>query len=157
MRIEPATLEDVPSILALERSVREAPHWAEAEYKATLSGQQEGIRRCLFVARGEEGLLGFAVGSLVVAEAELESVAVRQEARRRGLGRLLCEAVIGWARGEGAERMNLEVRASSTGAQRLYEGLGFVVVGRRPAYYAEPVEDALLMRRDGLPEWNKRK
>jgi len=42
--------------------------------------------------------------------------------------------------------VELEVRAGSLGARRLYEGLGFVEVGRRVRYYDEPVDDAVLMR-----------
>jgi ribosomal-protein-alanine N-acetyltransferase len=42
--------------------------------------------------------------------------------------------------------MELEVRASSAGAIALYTGLGFVEAGRRPGYYAEPKDDAVLMR-----------
>ena len=49
--------------------------------------------------------------------------------------------------------MELEVRAGSVGAIALYEGLGFVVVGRRRGYYREPVEDALLMRLELGDAW----
>ena len=44
--------------------------------------------------------------------------------------------------------MELEVRAGSAGAIGLYEGLGFVGVGRRRGYYRDPVDDAVLMRLD---------
>ncbi len=67
-------------------------------------------------------------------------------ARRVGVGRALCEAVIDWCRGQGAAAMELEVRAGGGGAIALYAGLGFVAVGQRQGYYREPVEDALLMR-----------
>jgi len=65
-------------------------------------------------------------------------------ARRRGVGRALCEAVLGWSREMRCERIRLEVRASNP-AVRLYEGLGFREVGRRLRYYRDPVEDAVLM------------
>jgi ribosomal-protein-alanine N-acetyltransferase len=76
---------------------------------------------------------------------ELESVAVAQEERRRGVGRALCVAVIEWCQRQGAKEMELEVRVGSGGAIALYEGLGFVATGRRRGYYREPGEDALLM------------
>ena len=99
------------------------------------------------VADAEGRLLGFAVGKVIgFGLGELESVAVDSAARRKGVGRALCEAVIDWCRGQGAEGMELEVRAGSAGAIALYSGLGFVVVGRRKGYYREPVEDALLMK-----------
>ena len=105
------------------------------------------------VAEAESRLLGFAVGKVMgfgssglKGVGEIESVAVDPAARRGGVGRALCEAVIGWCRGQRAEEVELEVRAGSVGAIALYGGLGFVVVGRRKGYYREPVEDALLMK-----------
>ena len=68
-------------------------------------------------------------------------------ARRMGVGRALCEAVIDWCKGQSAA-LELEVRAGSEGAIALYEGLGFVVTGRRGGYYREPAEDAVLMHLD---------
>ena len=95
-------------------------------------------------------MLGFAVGKVAGSGsngvAELESVAVSLAARRGGVGRALCEAVVDWCRWQGAMRMELEVRAGSEEAIALYGGLGFVVVGRRRGYYREPAEDALLMK-----------
>jgi [ribosomal protein S18]-alanine N-acetyltransferase len=135
---------DLGGVLALERDVAEAPHWAEGAYrKIVLEG---GVRRCLFVAEAEGLLLGFAVGAVTGDSAELESVAMRGEARRRGVGSMLCDAVAEWCRLQGATALELEVRAASAGAMALYEGLGFVSVGRRLGYYREPVDDAVLMR-----------
>jgi ribosomal-protein-alanine N-acetyltransferase len=136
---------DLADVIALERGAVEAPHWSDAEYAEIVRGG--GVRRCLFVAEVEGKLVGFAVGKVVDAGlAELESVVVRVDARRCGVGRALCEAVAGWCRGEGAAVLELEVRAGSAGAIALYVGLGFVEAGKRRAYYESPVEDALLMR-----------
>jgi ribosomal-protein-alanine N-acetyltransferase len=109
------------------------------------------VRRCFVVAEIGEKLLGFAVGKVILSAAgdgtgELESVAVDETARRRGVGRSLCEAVVDWSRGQGAAEIELEVRAGSAGAIALYAGLGFVVVGRRGGYYRDPDEDAVLMQ-----------
>lgn len=142
-------MEDVAAIIALERRVAEAPHWPEEEYRAMISAKPgELVRRCLFIAETAYGVLGFAVGKRIeaVGEAELESVVVDAAARRAGVGRALCEAVIAWCRDAGATSVELEVRAGSAGAQALYRKLGFAEIGRRPAYYREPVEDAVLMR-----------
>jgi ribosomal-protein-alanine N-acetyltransferase len=152
-RVRVAEAGDVAGVVALERGIAEAPHWAEAEYVAISDKDGDGaVRRCFFVAEGEGLLLGFAVGKVIGSDAdglgELESVAVEASARRCGVGRALCAAVADWCREQGVRAMELEVRAGSDGAIALYGEMGFVVAGRRVGYYREPVEDALLMRLD---------
>ena len=152
-RIRAADMTDIAGIVALEQGVAEAPHWPMAEYAAIVdsSGDPSGtIRRCLLVAETADHMLGFAVGKVIMtrenALAELESVAVDIKARRSGVGRALCEAVVNWCTQQGANVVELEVRAGSTPAIALYRGLGFLDIGRRPDYYRDPVEDAFLMR-----------
>ncbi len=66
-------------------------------------------------------------------------------ARRKGIGKALCQQVMDWSRYAGASELELEVRASSDGALALYRSLGFVEQGRRRDYYRNPTEDAVLM------------
>jgi ribosomal-protein-alanine N-acetyltransferase len=152
-RVREGVAADLVGVMRLEKETAEAPHWAAAEYAAIVDsgGFADGaVRRRLFVAEDEAGLLGFAVGKVLASEAvslgELESVAVGGSTRRSGVGRMLCEAVIGWCMERGATEVELEVRAGSMGAIALYIGLGFVVVGERAGYYRDPAEDALLMQ-----------
>jgi [ribosomal protein S18]-alanine N-acetyltransferase len=152
-RVRVAGMADLPNVVEMERAIAEAPHWPEGEYAAIFrigKDAQGMVKRCLLVAEAEERVLGFAVGKVIGTDvgeiAELESVVVAVEARRSGVGRELCEAVAAWSREQGASGLELEVRARSSGAIAMYAGLGFVVVGRRGAYYRDPVEDALLMR-----------
>lgn len=145
VRVRAAVAADLAGVLELERRAVEAPHWSEAAYRAIL--EDAGVvRRCLMVAELEVRLVGFAVGKIAAGIGELESVAVTDSARRQGVGRALCLAVVEWCKAQGAEGMELEVRAGSAGAIGLYAGLGFVETGRRRGYYREPVEDALLMQ-----------
>ena len=150
MRVRLASAADVQAVIQLERTIAEAPHWAELEYAAMLAPASGAVRRCLFVAESERGLAGFAVGKVIgigsESSLELESVAVSSDRRRMGVGRLLCVAVIDWCRAQGAAAIELEVRAGSAGAIALYSGLGFVAEGRRPGYYQAPLDDAVLMR-----------
>ena len=146
VQVRPARQTDLQELFALERSIPAAPHWPRGAYDTILAEDIFSPRRCLMVA-AESGLQGFAVGVVHPAgDAELESVAVAENARRQGIGVSLCAAVVRWCRAEGASELLLEVRASSAGAIGLYTKLGFVAVGRRSAYYRDPVEDAVLMR-----------
>jgi len=143
---------DLPAVVALERAIPEAPHWSEAEYAAIVAGDTSSgaLRRRLFIAESGDRLIGFAVGKVIVSAderlAELESVAVDPSSRRAGTGVALCEAVVAWCRSMDVQDLELEVRAGSKAATGLYRKIGFEVVGDRPAYYDDPVEDALLMR-----------
>lgn len=148
--VREARREDVEAVVAIERAIEEAPHWAEVEYAGIVDGV--GVRRRLVVAeRVEAQLVGFAVGKVVGLEGdvvgELESIAVTREARRGGVGKVLCEAVLEWCEEQGAKVVELEVRSRSEGAIGLYRGLGFVSVGLRRGYYRGPVDDAVLMNR----------
>ncbi len=148
--VRAAVVGDLVGVVEMERGIAGAPHWSEGEYVAILRGDGGTVRRCLLVAESEGGLLGFAVGKVIGADAEsvaeLESVAVRPEARRGGVARALCAGVAEWSRELGAGGLELEVREGNKGAIALYRGVGFGVVGRRRAYYSDPVEDAVLMR-----------
>jgi ribosomal-protein-alanine N-acetyltransferase len=145
VRVRGARGADLDAVVALERAAATAPHWGVGVYAEIVAGQ--GAPRCLFVAEREDGVVGFAVGMTGPdGVAELESVVVAATARRAGIGRALCGVVIAWCRAQGATESALEVREGSAGAIALYEGLGFVRSGRRPRYYSDPEEDAVLMR-----------
>lgn len=142
MKIRRALDADLAAILELERAAVSAPHWNRGVYADAVAGAEN---RCVFVA-DEDGLCGFAVGSLVAAEAEVESVAVVASRRRQGVGKALCQAVVAWAIDAGATAVSLEVRATSAAALGLYRSLGFEFVGLRKAYYVAPIDDAVIMR-----------
>ena len=81
----------------------------------------------------------------MVDEAHITTIAVRPTERGRGVGTALMLALLDAARDGGAAIATLDVRVSNIGAQRLYERLGFLPVGRRVRYYDDNGEDALIM------------
>ncbi|MEY4983454.1 MAG: hypothetical protein RIR62_1720 [Pseudomonadota bacterium] len=98
-----------------------------------------------------EGDAGFLLGRAVAGEAELLTLAVAPEARRRGLGRRLVARFLYQARLRGAGKAFLEVAATNPAARGLYAGAGFAESGRRRGYYRGPdgaVADAVVMVRD---------
>lgn len=100
--------------------------------------------RC-WVAEVEDQVVGALVLWRVLDEAELATLAVRPDFRRRGIARVLLQTALESAYAEGARICQLEVRAGNEAAQKLYESFGFAVVGRRLKYYRDNGEDALLM------------
>jgi len=137
---------DIDAVLALEQQISTAPHWNRTAYEScTKASDASALQRAGFVAVAEGTLLGFSIGKLVVGIGELESVAVAENLRGRGIGRALVSAVVDWARNNAAERVDLEVRASNSGAIKLYEQAGFLHEGVRSGYYDNPKEDAVLM------------
>ncbi len=144
--IRRASPNDLDAVLEIAQACAEAPHWSHAQWLAALiPNQNTAPMRAVFAAEGNGGILGFAVASRAGELAELESVAVSQSARRKGIGKALCREVMDWSRNAGASELELEVRASSDGALKLYRSLGFVEQARRRQYYRNPTEDAVLM------------
>ena len=96
MLVRAARMDEVEEIVRLERGVATAPHWGAGVYREMVDGG--GVRRCLLVGDAGGMLVGFAVGSVVGDEGEVESIAVRETARRRGGGGALLEGVMAWCR-----------------------------------------------------------
>jgi [ribosomal protein S18]-alanine N-acetyltransferase len=154
MTIRPLTPADLPLIRSWMQGTPEAPVWSDADIlrlaEPTASLELRVRSGWMAVAEDSEAA-GFIVASALrifpelVAECEIEFVMTLPSYRRTGVARALAEAVLAWARELAAEEVRLEVRASNEAAQRLYEGCGFVISGRRPGYYAGPTEDAVLM------------
>jgi ribosomal-protein-alanine N-acetyltransferase len=149
-----ATPHDIDAVVALERATEFAPRWQREVYAEIAracgpDGAPGKLRRCLIVANDRGRITGFAVGHfyiLLPGSAVLESVCVAPGLRRIGVGKALCNAVLQWCLGLGATEATLEVRASNAGAIALYARLGFVEAARRPRYYQDPQDDAVLMR-----------
>lgn len=83
--------------------------------------------------------------SVEYGEAEVMSVAVEPEYRGRGIGTRLFARLIEEVKRFGATAITLEVRPSNEAAIKLYEKFGLRSVGRRPHYYIDNDEDALIM------------
>lgn len=141
-RVRRGAPADLPAIRQIEQECKETPRWNDAVWGEILVAQ--GAERVCFVVEAADGVVGFAVAHGSIEPAELESVAVAPAARRRGVGRALCEAAMEWCK-ERTTVLELEVRASSEGALALYGSLGFREQGRRRMYYRDPQDDAVLM------------
>jgi ribosomal-protein-alanine N-acetyltransferase len=120
----------------------------EAEAPASAQGLLGALRRVVGGAEApprSEYLLGFVGLWLMVNEAHIVTIAVREEHRRQGIGERLLIAAIELAMDADQEVVTLEVRASNESAQQMYEKYGFTQVGLRKRYYTDNNEDAAIM------------
>ena len=94
-----------------------------------------------------EGKRAVAYGGMLYApdEGQITNIAVAPDARRRGYGRAILEALIQNAEEKSLEQISLEVRKSNEAAIALYEAFGFFVAGVRKNFYKHPIENGLVM------------
>lgn len=101
----------------------------------------------LWIVAIEAGkVVGYVGSQSVMGEADMMNLAVQPEYRRKGIGRGLVQTLVHRLSKNGVYSLTLEVRASNETAITLYRNLGFAQVGRRPNYYTNPREDALILR-----------
>jgi [ribosomal protein S18]-alanine N-acetyltransferase len=103
------------------------------------------FRRGISSSETTEFIVGYVGVWLLVDQAHIVAIAVREEYRRRGLGELLLVEAIDLAFESGQESVTLEVRRSNVSAQALYEKYRFLKVGTRKRYYSDNHEDAIIM------------
>ena len=100
------------------------------------------------VAVEEDEVVGYIGSQTCCDETDMMNVAVHSQHRRKGIAEALVLALVEALKEAGSHCLTLEVRASNEPAKALYERLGFGQVGRRPNYYRNPKEDALILRKE---------
>jgi ribosomal-protein-alanine N-acetyltransferase len=138
-----ASRADLAGLVELERGAFADP-WTEAQLRDAMDW--DGA--VAIVAENGDGLIGYVLGRVVVDQAEILSLAVAASHRRRGVGRELLAAALAAMIDRGACSAWLEVRVSNLPARAMYESAGFVTAGLRRDYYRQPLEDAMVLRRD---------
>ena len=102
----------------------------------------------VIVAEYEGEFAGYADIWTVLDEADLNSIAVRVDFRRKGIGDAIMLAMTEMLSANGVATINLEMRVSHMPAIKLYKKYGFNECGVRPGYYLDNGEDALIMKRE---------
>jgi ribosomal-protein-alanine N-acetyltransferase len=139
-----AGLSDTHALSELEGASSLHP-WSEAQMRAEL---ERSAPDAVLVLESRGGILAYGAFRMVLDELHVMNLAVRPEARRRGLGRFLLGKALARAGRAGATRALLEVRAGNTAARALYTECGFVPLAERKQYYSDPPEDALVLVRE---------
>jgi len=127
-------------MLAIERASFPSP-WSTQAFREEVSN---GASR-LWVLVQDGRLKGYVCFWIFAGEIHLMNIAVDPKERGKGLGRKLMTGMINFGRSRGVTRVWLEVRTSNRTARRMYQKSGFRAVGRRPCYYRDTNEDAIVM------------
>lgn len=142
MKIRAATLQDLPALVAIEQACFAIP-WSEQSLRADLLSSPPAF---LWVAvESDQQITGYIACYRGGDHIQINNLAVLPPYRHQGIGRLLIESLFAWARSESIQSADLEVRPSNHPAKLLYEACGFKEVGRRPRYYEDNGEDAIIM------------
>ena len=142
--IRPARESDVGTMAGIELQSFSDP-WPAAAFSELLDMQHSRIT----VAVDEQDVpVGYCVLLAMADEGEIANSAVALALRGRGVGARLLDQALLAAQHEGIRSVYLEVRTSNHAARDLYASRDFVAVGRRRAYYRNPLEDALVLRRN---------
>ena len=141
-KITEMTEADLPEVMELEREIFSWP-WTEEFFLDELG---RGFSH-IFLARDADGaLVGFVCFWALLDEAHILNLAVRENYRRRGIGKKLVLEALKYAKRRGAKGASLEVREKNTAAIAFYGSLGFERAGLRKRYYDSPPDNAVIMR-----------
>jgi ribosomal-protein-alanine N-acetyltransferase len=137
VRLRPAVKADASRLFALDQICFPAGiAYSLRDFRALLRSS----RVLSVVAEEDAGLAGFAMAQRMhfggVRAVEIVTIDVAPEYRRRGVGRLLMDAIEAAARAGGAEALRLEVAVDNAAALTFYRQLGFVAIGEIQGYYA---------------------
>jgi len=123
--------------------------WGWAAYYAELQGTNRDLMLTARVAPApiieHQRIAGYIVARESAGELHINNVAVRDQYRRRGIGSALLSRIMETAKRLKVQVAFLEVRSGNQAAQALYQKIGFQAIARRPDYYSDPREDAVVM------------
>ena len=144
---DPGAEADIDAVVALENESFSNP-WPRDTLVWELTNSD--VTRVYLVRDDGDRAIAFCIVWIIFDELHINTLAVGQAHRRRGVATFLLREVMAEAARDGARRATLEVRESNDAALELYARLGFQVTARRRDYYTNPVEDALILWRE---EW----
>lgn len=146
--IEPLrSASELEDVLAIEEASF-TNSWTREMYLAEI--ENAGVSYCYLARNADRQVVGFCSFWRVMDELHINNLAVLPQHRRAGVATALLRHVFREGARFGAVRATLEVRRSNDPARILYERFGFSVAGTRRAYYTKPVEDAIVLWREGL-------
>ena len=145
VKFRPMTALDLVSALASEKEVYGKTAWSADQFKEEFAKAPKSAQ---YLAAEFEGQLIAYAGIFYVADvADIHTLTVVADQRRKGIGRELLKRLIDWARVKKAQAIMLEMRLGNDAARPLYESFGFIEISKRENYYG-PGLTAVVMRKE---------
>ena len=136
---------DIPVLVGMEKSIYPESPWSAAQFREELSGVPR--TRKYIVAQNGTDIVGYAGIAIAGDVADIHTLTVVPEFRRRGIASEMLRNLEQWALEKKVIAVMLEMREGNAEAQPLYEKYGYRVVSRRDNYYAPKIH-ALIMRKE---------
>jgi tRNA threonylcarbamoyl adenosine modification protein YeaZ/ribosomal-protein-alanine acetyltransferase len=145
VKFRPMTALDLVSAIAIEKQVYGKTAWSADQFKEEFAKAPKSAQ---YLAAEFEGQLIAYAGIFYVADvADIHTLTVVADQRRKGVGRELLKRLIDWARVKKAPAIMLEMRLGNDAARPLYESFGFIEISKRENYYG-PGLTAVVMRKE---------
>jgi len=141
LEIRKMTIEDLDRVMEIEKETFSVP-WSRDSYQAEIT---TNILSAYFVAKAQGKIIGYFGMWFILDEAHITNIAVQKSFRGKGVGTRLVACILEESSKKGVKNLTLEVREGNVAARKLYEKMGFVEEGRRPGYYPDNHEDAIIM------------
>ena len=139
------TALDLVPATAMEKEIYGKAGWSAAQFKEEFA---KAPKDAYYIAAELDGeLIGYAGIYYVSDFADVHTITVAADHRRKGIGREFLKRLINWARVKKAKAIMLEVRVGNEEALPLYLQNGFTEINRRPNYYG-PGLTAIIMRKE---------
>lgn len=138
MIIEPAKIDDIEQIVAIEKESFTDP-WTKENFEKELQLKFSHF----FVCKEKENVLGYIVFWSIGEEGNIMNIAVKKEYRGIGIGKMLLNYIIEFSRERNIKQIFLEVREKNLIAKKLYRSLGFKINQIRKNFYGN--ENGIVM------------
>jgi len=147
LEIDTMRMQDLEEVMRIEKVSFSAP-WSQSHFAHEIRRNPLAYP---FVLRKKDvacpKIVGFCVCWIVHEELHVNNLAIAPACRNRGYGEILMRSVLEFGQNNSCRRAALEVRVSNQAAVRLYEKLGFRILGVAPNYYQDNEEDAYILIR----------
>ena len=134
-------VEDLDCVMLIEKQNFSTP-WHKEHFEYEISENPFGK---MFVLVDCDTIIGYFGIWITFEECQITTITVENNYKGKGYGNKMMEKIIHEAKEALCERISLEVRESNQIARHLYEKYDFIEISRRPRYYTNPLEDAIVM------------